>query len=391
MALSSQSLSRRVKAYLRHRKLALFVPTLPGLERVTGAELADLGYQPATTRGGASILGDLSSVYRVNVGLRSGNRVLLRVGRFLAQNYPMLYNHARSIKWEVLLGNCPSVSVKASSSESRLRRSSHLESTVFDAILDHLLPLGLSPAFARTAPLTVMVRLVQDRCVLSLDTTGFHLHRRGYREVSTEAPLRETTAAAILLRAGAGDYDVVVDPFCGSGTLLVEAERIARKVPPGLHRPLAIEHSPLHSSGKLNQEIRMLLRDVRDSRQQLLGLDISYRAVETARLVCRRAGCRSVSIRAGDARAVDFNAIAHGVSRLIVSNLPYGRRVGSEASTRQLIRDFASLLALKARGWHYAILSASDMPLQHPALHTASTMSFRNGGIPVTAYFGEVV
>lgn len=135
----------------------------------------------------------------------------------------------------------------------------------------------------------------------------------------------------------------------------------------------------------------MLLRDVRDSRQQLLGLDISYRAVETARLVCRRAGCRSVSIRAGDARAVDFNAIAHGVSRLIVSNLPYGRRVGSEASTRQLIRDFASLLALKARGWHYAILSASDMPLQHPALHTASTMSFRNGGIPVTAYFGEVV
>lgn len=391
MPLSDQAIRRRARRFLLREPFELFVPTLPGLETITEVELVWLGYDTIRTRGGVSFKGDLAAVYRVNLALRSGNRVLLRLGDFLAQNYPMLYNRARSINWEAVLGKSPSVSVSVSSSKSRLRHMRHIQNVVYEAITHRLNRLGLEVRRLDAGDATVMVRLHRDRCSLSLDTTGTHLHKRGYRLVASLAPLRETTAAAILLAAGSDEYDLVVDPFSGSGTFLIEAERFARHTPPGIDRHFAIERSPLHSAGKLRHQRRMLQQCETRCDQRILGFDVSLEAVAQATEAIALAECDHVSISQSDARSLNFESLAQGARRrLVVSNLPYGKRLSSEPAAKRLIDQFSETLALTAKGWDYALVTPESIPLVNPALATRRELSFRNGGIPVVASIGSV-
>lgn len=392
MALSSRAIRRRSKKYLRGQSLELFVPTLPGFEDIAVCELCQLGLNARALVGGAEFPGDLASVYAANLSLRSGNRVLLRLANFLSQTYPMLYNHARKVPWEAVLGNCPDISIDVSSRHSRLRHMDHIQSVIYDAITRRTHPLGLNPSLVVEGALAIKARLHRDRCSLSLDTSGAHLHFRGYRLATTNAPLRETTAAAILLAANSRAYDVIVDPFCGSGTFAIEADMIARNVPPGAKRKFAIEDSAIHSPGTYRYEQQRVLEGVRQSAQRILAFDISPSAVRTAASNATRAATETVIIECADARSIRFSDLkAAPESGLIVANLPYGHRLGTTRGARLLLNDFLHHVSQTAQGWDVAIVSPIELPIAHPAISQSRRISFVNGGLPVAANLGHIV
>lgn len=389
--LSDRAIHRRAKLHLVKNAVELFVATLPGLEHITQSELTVLGYQGTRTYGGVTLRGDLASIYRINLALRSGNRVLLRLKGFLAQSYPMLYNRARAVPWEAVLGKCPSITVHVSSNSSRLRHKKHVQEVVYDAIADRMAHFGLAPELTPEGKLTVMARLRRDRCTLSLDTTGPHLHKRGYREQPGVAPLRETTAAAILLAVDSRSFGVLVDPFCGSGTFLIEAALIAQNRPPGAGRTFAIESSPLHSPGLLRHQLRLLTKDATESSQRIFGSDMSEEAVTQTMVAASRARSGPIFANVADAVNLDFRVLSgESKTQLVVANLPYGKRLGSSTAARNLAVEFGTTLARTANGWSYALVLPQTIPLEHPALVTTRKLSFSNGGIPVVASLGHV-
>jgi putative N6-adenine-specific DNA methylase len=370
----------------------LFVPVLPGLERLTAEQAESIGHEIRVVHGGIEFRGDLASIYRANLAVRTGNRVLLRLGQFLSQSYPMLYNHARRIDWPAVLGNCPEVSIDVSARESRLNHKEGIRQAVLDAIRCSMAEHQVETVLVDGGPLTVKARLYQDRCTLSLDTSGEHLHKRGYRSHTTTAPIRETTAAGMLLLAQSKSYDVIVDPFCGSGTFAIEAELLARNYPPGLSRSFAIENSPLHSAGTLRHTRRQLLASASDhSPQTVLGFDISPTAIQSARFNASMAPTTGVKFGVSDALALDFrNFLPKGARGLIVANLPYGFRLGTRTTTQSLERAFCSVVARTAVGWDFLIIMPEADSVREPGLLVERTLSFSNGGIPVVASLGRV-
>ncbi len=392
MPLSPQALRRRAKKFLVRNQLQLFVPVLPGLERLTAEQAKSIGQEIRIVHGGIEFRGDLASIYRANLAVRTGNRVLLRLGQFLSQSYPMLYNHARRIDWPAVLGNCPDVSIDVSARESRLNHKEGIRQAILDAIRSSMAEHDVNTVLVDGGPLTVKARLYQDRCTLSLDTTGEHLHKRGYRSHATTAPIRETTAAGMLLLAQSKSYDVIIDPFCGSGTFAIEAELIARNYPPGMSRRFAIENSPLHAPGMLRHIGRQLLASASDhSTQTVLGFDISPTAIQSAKYNADKAPTTGVKFAVCDALALDFSSLLpEGTKGLIAANLPYGVRLGTRTKTQSLVRAFCSVVARTAVGWDFLLIMPEADPVREPGLLVERTLSFSNGGIPVVASLGRV-
>ena len=392
MSLTPQALKRRAKNYWRRNEVQLFVPSLPGFENITSDELAAFGENVRSERGGVSLSGDLSTIYRANLSLRTGARVLLRLSHFLSQNYPMLYDHARSVDWAAVLGNCPSVAIRVTSKESRLSHRNRLQKVIHDAICARLEAHSIVPQLSQDGGLTIHARLFQDRCTLSLDTTGVHLHKRGYRTFTTPAPMRETTAAALLLSVNADRYDVIVDPFCGTGTFLIEASLMTRNYPPGADREFAIEQSPLHAPGTLRFTRGQLLGNVsRTTRQRLVGYDIAEDAINAARRNASQAHIDGLVLYNGSALEVDFSNFAStNTRRLVVANVPYGKRLGTVDSAQRLLDNFCSGLGRTAAGWDYLITTPSHLAIRCPRMAEAREIRFSNGGVPAHAHFGRV-
>ena len=392
MPFSDQALHRRAKKFLLRNEIDLFIPVLPGLEHVTAEEVRQYGHDIHTVHGGVELHGNLSTIYKANLLVRSGNYVLLRLDNFLSQSYPMLYDRARRVDWTAVLGNCPDISIHVTSRASRLNHKEGIRKVIFDAICQGLGEHSHKPRLAKNGLLHVHARIHQDRCTLSLNTSGEHLHRRGYRRHVTPAPLRETTAAGLLLLATSSSYDFLIDPFCGSGSFPIEAELIARNYPPGLQRRFAIEESPLHAVGTMRHAKKQALAgSLEHASQGIIGFDHSPNAIAAAKHNAIQAGTRGLRLEASDALAIDFgNLVPPGTKALIVSNLPFGKRLGTPSTARAVIEEFSEAIAQRARGWNFALLTPREHPIRHPDLVVDHTLDFLNSGIPVTFTLGHV-
>lgn len=392
MSVSPQALRRRAKKFFLRNPAQLFVQTLPGLEQVAEQELSARGLRAESQHGGLNLSGSLQTVYLANLSLRTANRVLLRLHEYLAQTYPMLYDRAREPDWVAVLGNCPDYWIHVTFAESKLRHAAHIRSVLHDAILSRLQQHGLDPELRPDAEVRLHARVHRDRCTLSLDTTGTHLHKRGYRTKTTEAPIRETIAAALLIAAKSTEFDLVVDPFCGSGTFLIEADYLARRRPPSLFRSLAIEHSPLHAPGLLRHTRRELQKEVKqDPGQRILGFDISAIALQAARSNIDNADVAGIKLAKGNATSLNFSSLlTRGERGLIVANLPYGRRLGTPSSAEALLGAFLSQMARNARGWAFALISPFSLANRHRDIVVDHAWSIENGGRSVACSFGHV-
>jgi len=319
------------------------VTSAPGLEELLAQELITLDIEPTREPSGAvTFEGDWTHAARVLVGSRIAGRVHVSLRRFASASRAMLYDQVRRIDWPQLFDSTRSFSVKASGSTRGTDFTlSYAPLRIKDAVCDEFRKCGhLRPNVDRQDPdVRLSAFFHEGRCELSLDLCGEALHRRGYRKEGALAPLRENRAAALLLFCGYDGSKPFVDPFCGSGTLAIEAALIATRTAPGLLRPterFAIVRLFPETTAILERvKERATLLRLDEPPHPITGRDLSGEALDVARSNARRAGMEhTVRFEAGDAREIT------AADSWIVTNPPYGERLGDVAEARELLDAF---------------------------------------------------
>ena len=378
--------------------LECFAIVAPGLEALALAEARALGLPAELQSGGGGIAwrGDLRSVLVANAGLRIASRVVVRLAAFEARSFAELERHARQIPWASVVTPAAAVRFRVTCKKSKLYHSDAVAQRLADAVTRAIPGVRAEGASGSDddAPLAddaqlFVVRLLRDECAVSADTSGTLLHRRGYRQATAKAPLRETIAAALLAASGWDCMSPLVDPLCGSGTIPIEGALRARGLAPGAHRTFAAERWP-GVSRTLGDRVRAELAERAGPTPtvRIVGSDRDAGAIEAARANAERAGVASdidFSVRSLSAAA--FPTEARG---WVVSNPPYGVRVGDADRVRDLWAQLGHVLRERARGWRVALLSpdpALERQLRIPLFVVAQTT---NGGIPVRLVVGEV-
>jgi putative N6-adenine-specific DNA methylase len=367
-----------------------FAITAPGFEKQLADEIDAIGGRKIKKpTGGVEFDATNRVFYRANYEVRTSNRIYLRVDEFRSRDFPELYNKTKRYKWDRLLSEDNRVFVKGVARNSRLMHTDRIAETAEHALREHF-----TEELERPAPEIVddndpdvqyvLVRLNDDRCQLSLDASGAHAFKRGWRKAAVEAPIRESLAAALLIRSGWNPKRPLVDPVCGSGTFLVEGAWMAAKRPPGHMRDFAFHRwknfrQPLWDDvvDKAQKRTRRL-EDV-----QFYGFDTNPDAVGAAQQNAELAEIGDCS----DIRQADIAELVAPTDTkkpgMVIANPPYGARLdegdGSSAVYKTLIDRFAEHF----EDWRLAIVLPSDITPSHERLKFKEEARFKNGGIPV--------
>jgi putative N6-adenine-specific DNA methylase len=368
------------------RREIFFAVCAPGLEPLLHAEVRALRLARSESQvGGVHFEGTLRDAWRANLHLRTAVRVLWRVGRFEAPSEQALYDGVRALEWERFVSCGGTLAVSAHVKDSKLRHSAYVAQKTKDAIADRFRDReGRRPSVDKESPdLLVHVHLSHDRSTVSIDTSGESLHKRGWRRFQGRAPLAETLAAAVVLWSGWDRRSPLIDPFCGSGTILIEAGLLAAGVPPGIFRPLfAFERLPDHDARAwevLREEARGAVRA--SPKLILRGWDADPQAVSGARENVRAAGLEDlvdIEVEASEAAAIEYR---RGWNAWIVTNPPYGKRVGSERDLESLLARFAATLRSRCGGYHLTLLSGSEASTRALGFEAAERRRFINGAL----------
>ena len=307
----------------------LIAKTFMGLEPVLAKELTQLGANDIQIgRRMVSFTGDKELMYRANFQLHTAIRVLKPIKHFKAKSADDVYDEIKKIDWTDYLGTDKTFAVDAVVFSEEFRHSKFVSYKVKDAIVDQFREkTGKRPNISVANPdVRLNIHIAEDRCTLSLDSSGESLHRRGYRQESVEAPLNEVLAAGMILMSGwQGDTDFI-DPMCGSGTLLIEAALIARNMAPGLFRKeYAFEKWP-DFDADLFDEIYNDDSQEREFNHHIYGYDIDIKAVNTARLNAKAAGL-SADITVEQQDFKDFTQPQ--AKSIMITNPPYGERIST--------------------------------------------------------------
>ncbi|WP_437205539.1 THUMP domain-containing class I SAM-dependent RNA methyltransferase [Planctomicrobium sp. SH664] len=323
----------------------ILAATAFGLEAVVVRELRALGYEDAIVEDGrVRFRGDESAICRANLWLRSAERVEVVVGEFRAVDFGQLFDQTAEIPWENWLAADSKFTVEARCVRSEIRSVPSTQKMVKRAIVERLRKVYQRHWFAETGTqYYIDVQIVGDRVLMTLDTSGDGLHKRGYRQLVGAAPLRETLAAAIVQLSYWNRDRLLVDPFCGSGTIPIEAAMIGRNLAPGRNRSFLCEEWPQianHFWSAARQEARDL-EDRRPLPMAIIGTDHYKGAIKTARQNARYAGVETdIHFEVKDFVEFPTNR-DFGV---LICNPPYGERLGEEEQVQQLYRDMGELL-----------------------------------------------
>jgi len=380
--------------------LDLFAVIQPGLEDLCAAELAGLDVGPCVTHpGGVAFSGEIGDVARVNLHSSVATRVLVRVGEFRAPGFPELHAHAARLAWERFIPDArpPRVVVHVTAHKSRLYHTVGIAERVVRGIGERLgaAPELLAPEDddadaavdeGRAQATRIHVRIERDRCTVSVDSSGEPLHRRGYRLSLARAPLRPTLAAALLRAAAWAPDEPLLDPMCGSGTIVLEAARRACGRPPGGDRGFAFAAWPGFAGADALARARAQVASAAAAPAAIVGSDRDAGAIEAARANARRAGV------AGDVTLAQRSLSACEPPTgpgLVISNPPYGVRVGKPGQLRDLYAQIGHVLRDRCRGWRVALLCGDELwRCCELPLRVARTL--RNGGLAVQLVQGRV-
>ena len=375
----------------RAERYELFAICAPGLEGVLEAEMLSLGLAVGKRDiGGVAFAGGSSALFRANLWLRTATRVIARVGEFHARLFDELERHARKLEWSRFLSTGTPVRLRVSTSKSRLYHTGAVAQRIADA-MERV--AGVAPAVAGGAddedeagesPL-VIVRLFRDRCTVSIDSSGALLHRRGYRQATAKAPMRETLAAALLLASGWDARTPLVDPLCGAGTIPIEGALLARRIPPGLSRPFAFMTWPgFHADSWARVVAEARAQILPSAPAPILGSDRDAGAIAAARANAERAGVATDIVF--EEMAISRIAPPSGANTgAIVTNPPYGVRVGDRAALRNLYAQLGNVARERFPGWRLTALTADPRLEGQLGGPLETVLSTKNGGIAVRA------
>jgi putative N6-adenine-specific DNA methylase len=358
-------------------------------------ELTALGESPRIDEGGGGVTweGDSRSIMRANLWLRSASRVVVRVATFEATAFYELERRAKKIPWDQFIAGGRGAEFKVTARKSRLYHSDAIAERMMKAVGSRAKGASRDgvPSTTRQSEAEAqlfLVRVVHDEFTVSADTSGDLLHMRGYRQEAGKAPLRETLAAALLLATEWRGDEPLLDPFCGSGTIPIEAALIARRLPPGLRRRFAFMQWPDFDERtwrKLTREAET--HALTKAPAPILGSDRDAGAV---------AASRANAERAGTATDVDFSERALSAIEppagpgLVATNPPYGVRVGDSGELRNLYAQLGHVLRQRCARWRVAMFSPEDRLAKQTGLKLREVLRSTNGGIKVSALTGTV-
>lgn len=366
-------------------RASFFATCAPGLEPLLFAEVRALKLSRAEQQtGGVYFEGTLADAARANLWLRTAVRVLMRLVRFRAEAADELYRGTQAIDWSRFLAPEGKLVVAAHANESLLDHTLFVEQRVKDAICDQFRArTGQRPSVDKDAPdLGVHVHLFRDRCSLLVDTSGESLHKRGWRRFQGRAPLAETLAAALVLDSGWDRRSPLVDPFCGSGTLLVEAAWLALGIAPGSRRERFAFERWKEWDPALGRRLREEARAAPKSGVKLIlrGADSDVATLAGARENLESAGLAEfVELERGRAEELEYK---RGWNAWIATNLPYGERIGDERELEPVLRRFGARVKERCAGWHATLLSGNPKLTQALGLAVTRRRAVQNGAIP---------
>jgi putative N6-adenine-specific DNA methylase len=350
----------------RHLCLAVCAP---GVESLTATELTALGVRVRRTlRGGVEFSATERQLYAANLWLRTANRIVVRAGLgFTARTFDELESHLEALPWDLWIGAGCRPQVRASSVSSQLFHTGAVAERVAN-----VLSRG-----SGSGPL-VVVRIMHDRVLVSVDSSGAPLFQRGWRLDTGKAPLRETLAAALVLASGWDRRAPLVDPFCGSGTIPIEAALLVAGVPPGRQRRFAFQDWPSFQPGTWASVTgEALALPTVDAPTSIVGADRDAGAVRAAAANAERAGV-PVDLRHGSLSALSVSAEPPG---WLISNPPYGKRV---ETGRDLYARFGDLVRQRFTNWKIGLLVSDPRLVAPTGLTWHEELRTTNGGIPVS-------
>ena len=361
-------------------RMEIFLVATPGLEEPLADEARALGFDAQTQPGGVTFTGGWPDVWRANLVIRGATRVLARIGAFRAMHPAQLDKRARRFPWADWLRADVPIRIEATSRKSRIYHAGAIIQRVQAAITD-----TLGAQIADDAPVTLKIRIEDDLCTISLDTSGESLHKRGHKQAVGKAPMRETMAAMFLRQCGFDGREPVLDPMCGSGTFPIEAAEIASGLKPGRMRHFAFEHltgfdDAAWQAMRATPAIPPAPPEIR-----FFGRDRDAGAIRMS---------QENAIRAGLADWVQFEAGAisdltrpDGPPGLVIINPPYGARIGNKGPLFGLHAAMGEVLRERFRGWRVGIVTsdgqlarATGLPFREPGPYIA------HGGLKIRLY-----
>lgn len=363
---------------MKQSQLNCFAVCPPGLEKICAAELDALGIDSSVQQaGGVEFSAGLRELYLANLWLRTASRVLVRVGELHARDFPGLFRKAVRLPWGRFIKPGRGCTIRVTCHHSRLSHSGRIAETVQAAIDKALGTVSRS----EQPEALVVVRLEQDRCQLSVDSSGELLHRRGYRRSTVPAPLRENLAAGILLALGWAGQRTLLDAMTGSGTFAIEAALLAAHRAPGRERRFAFMDWPRYRAGLWQNLLQDADRQALDSLPvRIVGVDLDSRAIAAA---------RQNAAAAGVAGLIDFSIqpmqelSKPAAEGLILCNPPYGERLGKEERLPELFAALGKLYRSEFAAWQAAFLAPNAPLARSTGLTCRQRLLFSNGGLKV--------
>lgn len=371
-----------------------------GAEKILGNEIKHLGYKLAgNAPGRVSFFGDDDSLFKANLCLRTADRVFLQLASYDAFNFDELFDGAYKINWQDFLKKDSKIVVdKVRSNKSKLNSEHSIQTMVHKAIYSKLGDIWHMASLPETGEQSdIRIYLDENKVLILLDLSGLPLHKRGYRVDGGIAPLRETTAAALLQQTLWRRKTPLHDPFCGSGTIAIEATLYAFNVAPGFGRRFALENLPIYnkeSADRIRKEEAEKIRT--DVEVRITGSDIDEKAIERAKknaeYACVMAGRAlksigiSTHIQRPDFIQADFKDLSAPYDEgLILCNPPYGERLGNEEEAAELYQQMDSLWQ-EFPNWDLGIIT-SNPDFQKNFNHQANSIKKIKAGNLDTSFY----
>ena len=338
--------------------IKLIATTNMGLEAVTKRELQDLGYKDLEVSDGKiEISCQLKDIAILNLRLRTAERVLLLIDSFRAETFEELFDKVFEIRWWDYIAEEDQFIIQGRSRKSKLFSISDCQRITEKAIIEKLKMKYKVSWFEKSGPrVKIEVSLLNDIAEITMDTSGDGLHKRGYREVNYKAPLSETIAASLVKLTFWNKDRILADPFCGSGTIPIEAAMIEKNIAPGLMRDFDFVNFKFFDEEIFKEEKKKCYSEIKyDEKLEVLASDVSHKAIQIARSNAEILGLdEDISFFQKDIRDLDLPD-DYGI---IITNPPYGERIGKE-DVDQLNKELGEL-ARSLKTWSYYIITANE-------------------------------
>lgn len=373
-----------------NQHVTLIATAAMGLESVVANEVRQLGYEVTVENGRVLFEAPLSAIPRSNLWLRSADRIKLLVGEFEATTFDQLFESTKALPWERFIDEQGKFPVSGKSVKSKLYSVSDCQAIVKKAIVERLkLKLGVASRMPETGALhRIEVALHKDIATLTLDTSGSGLHKRGYRVDQGEAPLKETLAAALIMLTNWKPDEPFIDPFCGSGTIPIEAALIGQNIAPGFNREFDSERWHFIQQ-KLWDEAFEEAEDKADYDQKLdiTGSDINHQMIKIASDNSLEAGLSDL-ITWKQMQVKDLSL--RNQNGYIIGNPPYGERIGDRKKVEEMYRDLGTVMQNHPSWSVYILTSFEQFEKQYGKKATRKRKLF-NGFIRTDYYqfFGK--